>query len=279
MKLKSIGLLSLAITCVTALGLTISSCDNNSSSPTTPGNGGVDQGKGPQALDGPCNVSTGISNCPTGQAAVSYNAEGDEVFTGLTTTTAPNPGTVNCTFSNPANVWRGSLDVTFAATGGSLTYESKDAGGIIEASVTLQSAAAGGNYTILPTFTSPPGAGLPQYDAIILDNNDVEVGRQNAISATQAVSIIPSQTCTLKVTSAGWDVYQVNAQCAWKFGFNPCCTYTFQLPNGTLIPGNKIRLVERNSNGVYVYLLTSKITTSGNVATYNLKSASAYTHN
>ena len=277
MKIKSIGLLSLAITCVTALGLTISSCDNNSNAPTTPGNGGVDRSKDPQVLDGPCTASTSITNCPTGQAAVSYNADGDEVFTGLTAAGAPNAGTVNCTFGSPANVWRGSTDITFAASGGSLTYESKDAGGNVEASVTL--ASAGPNYTVLPTFTSAPGAGTALYDAYILDNNNNVIGSQLAIAATTPVTITPAQTCVINVTSIGWDVYQVNAQCAWRIGFNPCCTYSFRLPNGTIIPGNKIKLVERNSNGVYVYTQTSTITTSGTVATYNLKAASAYTHN
>ena len=271
MTRKSVGLLAIAITFATITGLGVSSCDSNNTPTSTGTNGGgVDRSKTPQVLEGNSNVSYGITNTPNGAATVGYNDDGAEVFNGLNGVAG---NSVDCIFGTQANVWRGTGDIDFPQVGGTLTYASKDADGNVEAQVDL--AEQGGRYKVFPTFTSAPGAGEAQYDAIIY-NNGTEVGRQDAIAATNVVWINPNAACTLKVTLIGWDVYQVNAQCAWRFGLNPCCTYQFQLPNGQIINGNSIKLVERNSNGVYVYTQTKKITTSGNVANYTLTAASAY---
>jgi hypothetical protein len=259
MRLKSIGLLSAAIACVTAISVSISSCDSNKG-PVTPGShGGVDQGKNPRVLNDLCKSSIGFTECGSGEASVDYDDDGNASISNLSTSGS----SVTYTFDQPGNLWHSAVNVSFPTTGGSLSYEAQDAAGNTQAKVDLK--ASGNGYDVYPTFTSSADAGTPQYDAYILNNGTV-VGQQLSIDSKDVIRINP--LCTLVVKTTGWNVFQLNSQCIWKLTFDPCCLIEFQLPDGTIVNGNQIKFVERNSAGLYIYLQTSRIILSGSVATY-----------
>jgi hypothetical protein len=269
MKAKSISLLSMATLFAVALSMSVSSCDNNS--PTTPdGKGNNNGGKTPQVLDGPCVGTVAVTDCPAGTASVRYDEDG---YLGVANMTIPDRNGVNCTFASPINVWNANIDVAFPTSGnGSLSYTAQDDRGTVEARLDIKQEQD--RISVRPTFTSPPEGGKVSYDVKIYDDNGNLKASQNAIDITKPVYAVPQ--CSLKlITAAGWSVYQVNSQCIWKVLTNPCCRVTWVLPNGTIADGSKITLTERNEKGIYVYLETKNIFTSGNVATYTVKSASA----
>jgi len=268
MTRKSIGLFTLAIACATVLSISASSCDN-SNNPATPGDKN-NSGKGPQVLDGPCLGTVAVTDCPTGNATAAYDENGDLRVYGMSDRSG-----INCTFASPINVWKASITPTFPASGnGSLSYSAQDDAGNVEASLAIRQAGTTG-FTILPTYTSAPGGGNPSYDAVIYSKG-VQVGRVDAINPTTPVVL--NTDCVLdvfKVAQLSWDVYQINSQCEWKLKLQACCRLVFRLPDGTTYTGDEIKLIERNSNGVYVYLKTKNILTTGNVATYAVHAASA----
>ncbi len=270
MTRKSIGLFTLAIACATALSISASSCDN-SNNPATPGdkNNG---GKGPQVLDGPCLGTVAVTDCPTGNASLQYDENGNLRVAGMSERSG-----VNCTFASPINVWHAVVDASFPASGnGSLLYSAQDDQGNVEASLAIRQQSST-SFSILPTYTSAPGGGTPSYDAVILSNGNV-VGTRTGLDATTPVVFNSDATCVVdlfKAAQASWDVYQVNSQCTWKLKLQPCCRLVFRLPDGSTYTGDEIKLIERNSNGVYVYLKTKNIFTTGNVASYAVKAASA----
>lgn len=271
MKQTSIGLIAVAFAALAFMTISLSSCENSDMPTVANSSGGTGHGKGPRVLGDNCKTSVEITDCPNGGVTLEYNDDGDLVANGLDGAAS---NTIDCNFGSAINVWRAAIDVEFPETGGSLTYEAKDANGNTEASADFKY--NNGAYEVNPTFTSAADAGDPQYDAVVYDGA-TEVGRANALDPNKPIRVL-TQDCVVRIFSIGWDVYQVNAQCAFTFGLDPCCKYTFELPDRTKLDGNRIKLIERNSRGVYVYLQTSTITTSGKVANYAIKSASAYSN-
>ena len=268
MTRKSIGLLSMAVACAAIISISASSCDNN---PTTPGNQNTN-GKTPQVLDGECVGTVAVTDCGVGKATVAYDEDGYLTVSGMRD---PGKSGVNCRFSLPINVWNANIRVRFPDDGtGSLSYTAQDDQGNTEARLDI--AQVNGQYQLLPTFTSPPEGGKASYDVAILDNDGNVVASQIAIDPKKP--IVAQSDCDIRLNTfqgASWSVYQINSQCIWKVLTNPCCRVRWILPNGTIADGTKIQFRERNEKGLYVYLETKNIFTSGNVLNYNVLSASA----
>lgn len=277
MTLKSIGLLSMAITCVATISFSISSCDSNSSGPTTPGNGGVDRNKHPQALDDGGAIAIGGATTGQGGATVAYN---DFSLDAQGLNGADGNG-LTATFDAPINSYSAAVNATIDAAGGSLYYEARDADGNVEARVDIQAQArASGGYDVFPTFTShaDQGEGNPQYEVTVFNGNN-PVGTPKTLDASQKVTLLPNNGIPPVITSLGWRSAVTNAQCIFKLGLDPCGTYVFQYPDGSTFTGTAIQFKEKNTNGVYVYVYTQKIGTGGNVPTYSVKSSTAYVAN
>lgn len=270
MTRKSFGLLFTAVVCATTMSISISSCDNNNS-PTTPGNGGINRGKGPEVLGDEGRKLVEISEVPLGKTSFNYNEDGDLVVEGLDGN--PKNG-VGCGFAVPINVWHADIDAKFPSSEGSFSIDATDDKGNVEAAVTIKDDGTG--YVAFPTFTSHPDGGKPQYDVYIYDNGTL-TGKQLNVSAADVIRIDNRKAaCTLNVTRAGWDVFKVDAQCIWKIKLNPCCTFQFKLPDGTVFTGNEFKFVEKNEKGVYVYLETRTVRVTGRLSSYAVSSASAY---
>jgi len=271
MTRKSIGLLSVAIACAAAVSISISSCNSNSTSPTTPGNGGVDRSKNPQVLGDGALAQVGSSTAGAAGTSVHYD---DNAY--LTATGPASGFDVTTTFDSPINTYRAAIDATFPGTGGSLTYAAQDDGGTEQARLSL--ASQNGVYQVYPTFTSHPdqGEGTPQYQVTFYDNNGQTCG-PFTLRAADRITIIGDQSCIVKAGYVGWQAITVTGQCAFTLTLDPCCTYTFQLPDGTTCTGNIVKFTELNDKGVYVYIQTRSIRTTGTTTTYAVKSQSAFT--
>ncbi len=182
---------------------------------------------------------------------------------------------MNCRFERAINIWNADIRAAFPEDGtGSLSYTAQDDQGNTEARLDIAQNADG--YAVLPTFTSPPEGGRTSYDVRVFDNNGTVVASLNAIDPKTPV--IAQSDCDIRITpinGAGWSVFQANSQCVWKVLTNPCCRVRWILPDGSVADGSKIEFRERNEKGLYVYLETKNIFTSGNVSTYTVRSASA----
>ena len=265
MTRKSIGLLSMAVACATAISISASSCDNN---PTTPSNGKNSGIKGPQVLDGDCLSAIGARDCGVGEARVSYDENGNMQVSNMNESSG-----INSVFAQPINLWHASVEAEFPQSGnGSLTYAAQDVDGNTQAQVDIVQKDSR-DYVILPTFTSPPEGGKPFYDVQILDDKGNVIASQEAVNIKEPVVVRPD--CELKLQTVSWNVYQVSSQCIWRIIMNPCCKIQWILPDGTVVNGSQIKLTERNEKGFYVYLQTNNILTTGTTASYNVSTASA----
>jgi len=268
MTTRSIGLLSLITVCAAATSISIASCDSNSN-PATPGSGIANNGgKGPQVLSDPCAASIGSLQCPVGEATISYNENGDLAIGNFN---GERSG-YDAQFAAPINVWHAAVNAVFPSSGdGFISYEARSEDQKPQARIDINQ--QGTEYTIRPTFTSPPDGGKSMYDVQIHDANGYLVAVEEGIDITKPIYFTPA--CTLKLQTVSWNVYSVNNQCIWRVLTNPCCNVQWQLPDGRLVNGNQITLTERNEKGFYVYLQTSSIATRGNLPSYSISSASA----
>ena len=265
MTRKSVGLLSMAVACAAVVSISASSCDN--SNPATPGTSQNNGGKGPRVLDGPCGGNIGSTDCGIGPSAVSYDEGGNMRVSNMN-----GAGTgVRSVFAAPINYWNASVDVEFPPGGnGFLTYSAQDATGSTQAQMTI-SQAAGGGYMVRPAFTSSPGGGTQSYDIQILDARGNVVASQPEVPLTQATMMMPNGP-TFPPSQPGWGVTTPTAQCIWSIRLASGASWV--LPNGTAATGTTLKMTERNSLGVYPYVQSGIIVSTGVATSYTQRSAS-----
>ncbi len=266
MTTKSIGLLSMAVACATAISISASSCDNN---PTTPGGKSpISGGKGPQVLDGNCGGDIASRNCGVGKSSIRYDEEGNMQVSNMDD---PSSG-VNSVFADPINYWHASVEAEFPADGsGSLSYSAQDGKGNTQARMDITQK-DGETYEVRPTFTSNEDGGTPYYDVQILDDRGGIVARQDDVDISQSVAMRPDRNIPLPPTQPGWGVFAATSQCIWSLQTATAVQWT--LPNGITATGVKVKMTEKNSQGFYPYIQSGNILTNGVVASYTVKSAS-----
>lgn len=264
MKSKRIGILTAMIVIATAAGVGIFGCSDDRSPTVAPDRGSVDRTKAQQRLSGAPDWTL------TGEAGVTFaiHSNGSVDFLGMTAAA----GGIY-TFSESISRFQTSINSSFPAGGGTLQYRGMDNVGNMVAQIDMQPGIRVGSYDAFPTFISMPHS-TPGYDATIYDINGNQVGGQFGIQAGNPVIINPGVGCPITVTQVIWRPDQFTNQAIWELVLDPNCNSSIRLPNGTSVNGCRIRFVEHNSTGVYIFAFVASMAVRGSVASYTAQSVS-----